>query len=191
MKLRTLKAFTLIIFGVILFSKVQAQLVNGDKDAAKAFVQKFYDWYVPVYNLPPNPKAPSSIRVAVTKKKDVFDVTLYKALIDYLNTPPVEEMDGLDSDPFINGQDAGKGYEAGNVKQIGNKFFVDIHNIEKGKSSKATLAAEVVVIPEVAKVKGKWVFINFTFPFEGKRYDLLDMLNNIRKQRSSKKAHKS
>ena len=191
MKLRSLRVFALLIFGVMLFSEVQAQSLNGDKDAAKAFVQKFYDWYVPIYSLPPDPKAQSSVMIAVAKKKDVFDVTLCKALLNYLNTPSTEDLDGLDSDPFLSGQDIGRGYQAGNVVQAGNKLLIDIHNIEKGKSVKATMAAEVIVIPEVAKVNGKWVFTNFIFPFEGKRYNLLDMLNNIRKQNGLKKAHKS
>ena len=175
-----------IIVSLITFSDVNAQSTVNDKESASIFVQKYYDWYSALYEADtPGSKGPYSQQIMMKKSGEYFNATLREALIYYYNTPLKDDDIGLDFDPFIAGQDSGAGYQAGNVKQVGNDFFVDVHNIEKGKPKKEILAAEVLVIVEVTKVNGNWKIVNFTYPPFNVKYDLLNMLKGL-KQGSKK-----
>lgn len=178
----------IVILSVTIFSKVNAQYSVKDKEDVKAFVQKFYDWYIVLYTAPVNKKHPvCSCEIPTKQHPEYFDPGLRKALMDdYTAQAKVKgEIVGLDSDPFLGGQDIGVGYQAGNVKNIGDKFLVDIHDIDKGKSEKEKLAAPVTVIAEVAKSNGHFVFTNFFFLMDGKRYSLLKMLKDLSNERKN------
>ena len=169
-----------------LFSTVNAQPSIKDKEDVKAFVQKFYDWYVVLYTAPINKKHPvCSCEIPVKQRPGYFDPRLRKALMDdYAAQAKAKgEIVGLDSDPFLGGQDIGLGYQTGNVKNIGDKLLVDIHDITKGKSEKEKLAAPIVVVAELAKSKEHFVFTNFFFLMDGKKYSLLKMLNDLSNER--------
>lgn len=163
----------------------RAQSTVPNKEDARIFVQKFYDWYTVLYNAEPQGKNPiSSDIVALKKKPELFDALLRKAIIEDANAQAKVsgEIVGFDADPFLNAQDNGFTYLAGNVKQTGNIFYVDLHGGLTGKTKKAILATEVDVIVEVVNVKGKWVFKNFIYP--GKvQTNLLDILKDMRKER--------
>jgi hypothetical protein len=162
---------------VMLFgAKAQAPT---DKDGAKAFVQQFYSWYVPLYEK----GKPAADLVALKQKATWFDAAVSNAIKkDYSEQPPnAGEILGLDFDPFLSAQDTGFDYQAGSVKQVGNKFLVDIHAGLIGKSKKEILAAETVVIAQVTNVGGHWKFTNFLYPVGG---DLLTVLTNLRDDRA-------
>ena len=171
---------------MIIFSDVNAQSLVDSKESARAFVQKFYDWYAVLVsatlekrrNTPPD-------MVAIKERGYYFDIPLRKALTDDANAQAKVpgEIVGLDFDPFSNAQDTRVGYQTGNVKQIGNTFLVDVHDIEKGKPEKAILAAELVVVAKVVKVNGRWVFANFIYPSKDSSNDLLSTLKALRKDR--------
>jgi len=170
---------------MIMFSNVNAQSAIDDKESARVFVQKFYDWYTVLYTAP---QKKGEIRatsiIAINQKSLSFDVLLRKALVDddRAQSKVTDDIVGLDWDPFLTGQDIGVGYQTGNIKKAGNKFLVDIHNIERGKSKKAILASELLVVAEVAKLNRHWVFTNFLYPKRGND-NLLLILRNLRKDR--------
>jgi hypothetical protein len=187
MKKKHLLIFNIVMFCMIIFSNANAQSSISDKESARVFVQKFYDWYVVLYLAPPDKSRPvCSCIAAINQRAEYFHPLLRKALIDDNNAQlkVKGEIVGLDFDPFLSGQDIGRGYQTGNVKQIGNRFLVDIHDIEKGKSNKTILAAEIPVIVELAKVNEHWVFTNFIYLTDGKRYNLLDQLKSLHKDRN-------
>jgi hypothetical protein len=126
-----------------------------------------------------------SCEIPTKQRPEYFDPGLRKALMDdYAAQAKAKgELVGLDSDPFLGGQDIGLGYQTGNVKNIGNKFLVDIHDIDKGKSEKEKLASPVTVIAEVTKSNEHFVFTNFIFLIDGKRYSLLKTLKDLSDER--------
>ena len=172
----------IIVLGVIMFSNVNAQSKNDDKESARVFVQRFYDWYGVVdssyISAGKNPVAS-----ALGQKKECFDVHLRKAIMDdeHAQAKAKGELVGLDFDPFTNAQDTRVGYQAGNVKQVGDKFFVDVHDIAKGQSKKAILAAELAVVAEVTKANGHWVFTNFIYRSKDGDENLLQILKKLAK----------
>ncbi|HTE00305.1 MAG TPA: hypothetical protein VK668_13525 [Mucilaginibacter sp.] len=167
-----------------MFSNVNAQSSADNRESARVFVQKFYDWYTVLYSnqLGKKDSLPTNV-VAINQRQEYFDIPLRKALInDYRAQSKITEgIVGLNWDPFLTGQEIRIGYQTGNVKQVGNKFLVDIHDIEKGKLESAILDAELLLVAEVVKVNGHWVFMNFIYP---KRHDnLLMVLRSLRKDR--------
>ncbi|MEN0054541.1 MAG: hypothetical protein AAGC65_12790 [Mucilaginibacter sp.] len=189
MKRKYFTAFSMIMLCMVMILDVNAQSVS-EKENVRTFVQKFYDWYIVLYKAPVDKKHPvCSCEIAVKQRPEYFDAHLRKALIDdYAAQAKAKgEIVGLDSDPFLGGQDIGLGYQTGKVKSTGNKFLVDIHDIGKGKSEKETLAAPIAVIAEVTKVAGHPVFTNFIFLDDGKQYSLLQMLKDLSNERNNTK----
>jgi hypothetical protein len=175
---------------MIMFLDVNAQHAVNDKEDARVFVQQFYDWYVNLYMAPMDKKHPvTSCEIAIKQRPEYFDSGLRKALTDdYTAQARVKgEIVGLDSDPFLGGQDIGLGYQTGSVKNIGNKFLVNIHDISKGKPEREKLAAPVIVVAEVAKLNGHFAFTNFIFLIDGKPYGLLKMLKGLSNERNNTK----
>lgn len=181
MKKRYFTIISVIILSIVMSLNVNAQSSVNDKAAVKMFVQQFYDWYVPLYNK----GTPATDLMALKQKSVYFDATLGSAIKkDYTGQPAnAGEILGLDGDPFLNAQDTGFDYQAGNVKQVGNKFLVDIHGGPKGQSKKETLASETVIIAQVVNLKGQWKFTNFLYPVKQGGGDLLTVLANLRKDR--------
>jgi len=174
----------IIILSMIMFSNVNAQ--SNDKEDARAFVQKFYDWYIVLSEHPINKKNPTtSDVVAVNQHAEYFDGQLRKGLIDdHIAQSKVKgEIVGLDFDPFLAAQDNGFDYQAGNIKQVGNNFFIDIHCAAKGNSKKAILASQIAVIAEVTKIGTSWKFTNFIYPVDGRKDNLMQILTNLQKER--------
>jgi len=182
MKRKLFTVLNLVVLCMTIFSSVNAKSVVDDKENARVFVQKFYDWYIVLSATSPNLRRGSEPDIiALNQHSEYFDAKLRKAIIDdRLAQSKANEIVGLDYDPFLNAQDTGFGYQTGNVKQIENKFFIDIHSDNEKKSRKAILVAKVAVIAEVVKVNGQWVFVNFIYPVNGKQYNLLDELKGLR-----------
>jgi len=192
MKKNVVLLLNMIVLVAALFScgnpKPAAAVDN--KESVRAFTQKFYDGYVAQYNKPLASDTSScncgDIKTLKEKPSD-FDPKLLKAIVDDSNAQAKVAGDivGLDFDPFLASQDNGFGYQAGNVKQIGDKFWVEMHIGEINKPKSEILSGEVHVIVEVAKNNGYWVFTNFIYPAEGKtpQTDLLQILKDLKKDR--------
>lgn len=192
MKNKYFSALSIIILCMLIFSDVNAQSPVDNKESARVFVQKFYDWYAVLVSatLEKRVNSPPDM-VAIKARGYYFDGPLRKALIDDANAQAKipGEIVGLDFDPFSNAQDKRAGYQTGNVKQIGNTFLVDVHDIEKGKPEKAILAADLAVVAKVVKVNGRWVFTNFIYPSKDGSNDLLTILRTLRKDREKTIQH--
>jgi hypothetical protein len=172
---------SIAILSVVMFSDVKAQSSVKDKDSAKAFVQKFYSWYVALYNK----DTPKSDLVALKKYPAYFDTVLSSAIMrDYSEQPKnAGEILGLDADPFLSAQDTGFDYQAGDVKQVGDKFLIDIHSGTLGEPKKEILKSETILIAQVANVNNQWKFINFLYPAKQGGGNLLTVLASLRKDR--------
>lgn len=173
------------ILGIIAFSGASAkQPVIAEN--ARVFVQKFYDWYSVLYLKPVNKKNPVTPDViAINQHQEYFDGSLRKALLDdaLAQSKSRDEIVGLDFDPFLGGQDIAKGYQTGNVKQVGNSFLVDIHNIRSGQSRSVVLASEKLVTAKVANINGQWVFTDFIYPTGSGKYNLARVLMSLKSER--------
>jgi hypothetical protein len=172
---------------MIIFSNVKGQS-STEKEGARVFVQKFYDWYTVLYSKDMSKRkdqTPSDI-IAMKQKRDYFDASLHNAIIEdnRESAKITDEIAGLDFDPFLNTQDTGFAYQSGNVKQVGNKFYVDIHSAQAGKSRQAILKSEVAAIAEVIKVDMHWTFTNFIYPSKDGKSDLKTILKKLQKDRS-------
>lgn len=181
LKNKYLLTLCVIVLNTITFSGLKAQAKADDKTSAKAFVQGFYDWYVPLYNAEKIDYAG-----ALAKKPNYFSNNLAQAIIrDGKEVPEnAGEILGLDFDPLLGAQDNGFDYQAGNVRQADSKFWIDIHSGLTGKSKKEILAKKVVLVVETQKISGQWKIINFDYPDSRYPTDLLTVLNNLRKERN-------
>ncbi|MBS1529493.1 MAG: hypothetical protein JSU01_04225 [Bacteroidetes bacterium] len=160
--------------------------VGNDKESARLFVQKFYDWYNNLSNTDSLHKSDTNIDFYTVKHKpQYFDKTLLNAFNKYYDAMPkhADEIVGLDFDPILDAQDIGFDYQTGTVKQIGDKFFIDIHCGLQGKARDTILASPTLIVVEVFKKDGLWKFANFSYPPpEGTGENLLKMLTDSKKE---------
>ena len=158
---------------------------GDDKERARVFVQKFYDWYAIIDADDDFTKTHNASPFAYTwaHRGRYFDVPLRNAITDYFNNRTNYDELGLDFDPISAAQDTRSGFQTGNVKQVGNKFLVDVHDIESGSLKKEVLASPIAVIVEMDKVGAGWKIANFIYPADGtqKQSDLLHVLSFLRK----------
>lgn len=177
--------YKLILLSLIGFVGISAKAQLSTKESVRAFVQRFYDKYsVYVNDVPAFIRKHNASPFAYTFKThgECFDNKLHHAIANYFKTPLKGEI-GLDFDPIINAQDDRKGYETADVQQKGNNFFIDVHDIQKGKNKNQVLAAEVAVIAEVTNVNGHWKFVNFIYPaLSGDNSDLLTIFKSLQKE---------
>ncbi|WP_214072806.1 DUF3828 domain-containing protein [Mucilaginibacter sp. dw_454] len=183
---------SVIILGMVTLSGLKAQAQPSDKAEAKAFVQKFYDWYVPLYNqyVPGKRNQVPSEKVALVKQKDCFDAKLYSVLFDYYNKPApkgAEDVMGIDMDPFLAAQDNGFQYVAGKTTQSAGDFFVDVHGDLENKPRSEVLKGQLAIVVELAKVNGQWKFLNFWYD---KKSNLLSMIASYNKDVKAEVAKK-
>src|SRR5215813_2475213 len=142
---------------------------------AKAFVQKFYDTYMPVVQAEKD--APASNYV-VEKMSAVLDPVLLAGLKEDMAAaaaaPEGEEV-GLDFDPFLDSQDPADRYEVKSVSKKGTTYLADVYCKTEGKWSD-----KPCVVPELEQDNGKWRFVNFDYPEGG---DLLTVLKDLKAER--------
>jgi hypothetical protein len=172
---------------MVIFSNVNAQSTVSDKESARVFVQKFYDWYGTMGALSDKlVKEPDAMALCLNHKPPYFDNKLREGIIEdeQAQAKSPGEIVGLDFDPIANAQDTRTGFQTGNVQQHGDKFFVDVHDIKKGQSIKAILAAPLVLTAEVVQLNGHWEFINFIYPKSDGGGNLLDMLKSLKSDRA-------
>jgi len=150
---------------------------RGDEraaESAQAFVQGFYDWYVPgVLRSIKNNK-----EFDWQKRASAFDPTLVSALNEDADAiAKAQDNVGLDFDPFLASQDPCRRYEAGKVTSKGSRYFVEIHGICRGKRE-----AKPSVVAELTERDGSWIFVNFHYP-DAPGGDLLNILKILRENR--------
>ena len=144
--------------------------------SCQKFVQDFYDWYLPrVLRW----KGRSGDLV-LKEKPAVLSPELAKALKEDSEAQAKDksgDIVGLDSDPFLNSQDDGfQKCVAGKTVIQGTSCRVEVScNFPKQK-------AESPVTPELTFTGGHWIFVNFHYSVDGKAYDLLKMLKDLREE---------
>ena len=142
----------------------------------KAFVQKFYDFYLPKA-LDENSSGPSSNYV-IEKMSDILDPDLLAGLKEdakaAADAPEGDEV-GLDFDPFLDSQDPADRYEVKSVSKKGATYLVDVYCVTEGK-----LSDKPCVVPELVQDNGKWRFVNFDYPEGG---DLKTVLVQLKAER--------
>jgi len=182
MKTRHFSVICVVILFVTMFSHVKAQPTADNKEDARIFVQKFYDWYGAL-DAAYKPHQIAPFRVVVNKRAADIDVPLRNAIMHYFNSSLKGADMGLDFDPIIAAQDTRSGFQTGDVKQKGNNFFVDVHDIKSGAPQKS-ISAELILTVEVSKINGQWELVNFIYPPSNGGSNLLMILNNFAKTAS-------
>ncbi len=172
--------FSVIILCMVTLSDLKAQAPVNEKAEAKAFVQKFYDWYLPLYNKSIDGKNRTRPSIAaLNQRPEYFDEPLRKALIeDGIAQSKAHEIVGLDYDPFLAAQDIVFSYKLGDIKQVGNKLWIEV-----------SVGDHIMV--EVMKTGGSWKFTDFIYPAHVKMKQLsllqeLTYLRNSREKRNTK-----
>jgi len=187
MKAKYFSLLGIVIF-LTTFSKVKAQ-ASTEKENARVFVQKFYDWYNKLYNTDLNDYkhkySEGLITYVFKNKQQYFDQSLLNPYNDYDKAEPkdADEIVGLDFDPIMNAQDNGEDYQTGSVKQMGDKYFINIHAGMAGHSRISILKERVIITAEVVKENDLWKFVNFQYPpVNGRKNDLITTLINCKKE---------
>jgi len=136
-------------------ASLAAQQAPDSSKAARAFVEAFYRWYVPVAAA--DHQGPADA-IAVKQKRTLFSPELYRALKADLDAQAKVsgEIVGLDSDPFLNSQDPCTGFEIGAVTRRRDSFRVQFFAVCDGKR-----VENPSVLAEVRAATGHWEFINF------------------------------
>jgi hypothetical protein len=183
-KLKNIRLLTLgvIMLNMVALPDLKAQVKAGDKTSAKAFVQQFYDWYVPLYQKGQlrqrNQVSPA--QTALSQKKDYFDNRLFNALSTYYNTPApkgAEDVLGIDIDPFLSSQDLDFHYTIAGIKQKGANYLANVRCITNKRIAHTAATGEASVIVEVGKIKGRWKLIDFRYDNGSDIFDLITAYN--------------
>ena len=152
---------------------VIAQVAGAASDTAavRAFVQQFYDWYLPQTN----------VEVAIRDRPNAFAPELYRALKadDDAQTKEPAVIVGLDFDPFTASQDPCARYEARQIMKKGTSYEVDVVAQCDGKWDD-----HPSVVAKVERQGGTWVFADFRYPHQPD--GLLTTLKRLKKDRERK-----
>jgi hypothetical protein len=171
-----MKRATVIILGFFLLSASAAWADEAGQKQAPNFVQKFYDWYVPIALKPG--KTPSS-DLALVKRGSLFDPSLLRALkadAEAARKSPGDIV-GLDFDPFLNAQDPDDKYVVGGVTETAGLYLVSVYGVRKGKRE-----AKPSVVAELKPAKDSFVFTNFRYGADG---DLVAILKQLADDRAN------
>jgi len=151
--------------------------------ACKAYVQKFYDYYLK--EVGKESKETADIR-AIKSKNFAFSEELKMQLKadDAAAAKSPGEIVGLDFDPFLNAQDQPEHYVAEKVSQKGDHYLVSVYSVSGGKKE-----AKPAVTPELELKNKQWTFVNFHY---GKsdipdNENLLLILKTLRAERAKHK----
>jgi hypothetical protein len=171
-----------LVFWSLLFSvatccslRAQTQSTSGGQKACRKVVQEFYDWYVPKA-VQDHAGRPSDI--VLEYDRSGFSAELFRKLKeDSEAQAKADDLVGLDSDPFLGGQDTCEPYSLRKVTRTGTRCWVEVHGSSCAKNAKPD------VVPELALKSGHWIFVNFHYPQLGKHTDLLSMLSKLSRDR--------
>lgn len=152
--------FMVIVSGCLL--PVRSTGAASPEADAKAFVQKFYDTYLPKAQAETSGPA---WQYVVDHMSADFDADLVAGLKEDLAAQakaPADDIVGLDFDPFLDAQDLPERYEVKSVSRKDAKYLADVYCVMSGKRSE-----KPCVIPELVQDNGKWRFVNFDYPEGG------------------------
>lgn len=137
---------------------VAQQRPDATPDSVRKVVQRFYDWYVP---RAANPRGRDVVMEAATHGPLAFDAELVRWLrIDSTAQARAKgDIDGLDSDPYLNSQDPCDSYSAQNATPGRQGFMVAV--LGKGGCASHTVPDVVV---EIAYRGGRWTIVEFRDP---------------------------
>jgi hypothetical protein len=168
--------------GEVLFAArtvVRRALPASNESACRKVVQEFYHWYVP--RMMREVRISARDQALITRPRN-FSLELRRRLTEdgAAAAKSPDEIVGLDFDPFTNSQDPASRYVAKRVYRSGKGYRVEVHGIINGKPNEAP-----DVIPELVQSRGRWMFVNFHYPAEGKepKSDLLGVLKELRDAR--------
>jgi hypothetical protein len=149
---------------------------NSDNDAVRAFVQSFYDWYVPT-SRQVSADRPSAL--VLRERPSAFDPNLAGELKEDSDAQAKAPGDivGLDFDPFLAAQDPCERYEVLDVRKDAQNYRVSV----RGRGGCET-HEEPDVDAEIISRDGTWLFTNFHYPRSGGT-DLLTTLKKLRDDR--------
>ena len=166
---------------------------NIQKDILKscrAFVQGFYDWYVPKWltddlNSDSLFKKWEASRDPLKQKRYPLSAELQRRLKEdrAAQAKVPGEVVGLDSDPYISGNGGPMGrYVVGRITPKAGHYLAEVYPQPSAEGKKPVVAAEVAFENE------QWIIVNFHYYIyeEGKlthRYDLLNRLKELREER--------
>ncbi len=171
----------ILVLALAIAHPVVAQQSAGDQQACKAFVQQFYDWYVP--------------KVLAAKEQRAWDIAMKEKSQDFApdlvmqlredsaaQDKVKDDIVGLDFDPFLNTNDPAKKYVLGNVTTHGDSCLVEVFAVNAGKRS-----AKPDVVAEVQRANGALRFANFHYGKSDSSPDenLLRTLKLLRDSRNS------
>ena len=135
-----------ILFGF--GTAASGQSTASDSPAARAFVESFYRWYVPIATS--DLKGPAYV-IALEQRPILFSTTLLTALRADADAQAkvTGEIVGLDFDPFLYSQDPCANFSTGTVTRRGSSYLVSVHAVSSGKRR-----ARRGVLAEVRRAKG-------------------------------------
>jgi len=169
------------------FAGAQAAHPDSRQLSCKAFVQGFYDWYVPkaAADRTPGDAAKNSWELALKYRRSAFTPELYRALREDADAQDkVDEYSvGIDFDPFLYTQNPEEHYVIENVTVGGHKCHVEVHGVKSGTSNEVPTP-----VAELTLSNGHWCFANFRY---GKNElsddeDLLSTLKFLKRDRQKK-----
>ncbi len=141
--------------------------------SVRAFVQKFYDWYLNTSMEDPRP----AWEFLLDEPPATLSPELISALkVDWEAQQKVDnENVGLDFDPFFSGNDPCDRYVVGKVHSKAGHYLVDMYCIRnEKKESKPCAAADVV------RKNGRWLIVNVWYGTGGEMLGVLEFLRDKR-----------
>jgi len=177
------KAFhaTLILVLFVITCVGQAVVATEPAKDCGQFVQKFYDWYVARQKALTKANSHKDVmEVAMKEKRSAFSPELIKGLQEDVAAARKNprEIVGLDFDPILASQEEPEKYEVGEVRAKGDHYLVDLFGYLEGKKD-----AKPIVVAELVSKNGQWIFTNFHY--EGDTSNLVDVLKQLKKERST------
>ena len=175
MKIFGIVACPLLLAAFVCSPQNRVQSKGQTAEAAKDFVQGFYNWYVPV-TLRDNPVSASDI--ALRQRPTDFSPVLFRALEEDSKAQAEAQgyIVGIDFDPFLASQDPCDHYDVGTITHQGVGYRVDIYGVCSGKRDE-----KPDVVAEVTNKDGSWTFTDFLYP--ATHSDLLGTLRILREER--------
>jgi hypothetical protein len=175
---RTLMLSWLLVMSAAVSSRAQSTAAAVNQQTARRTVQRFYDWYVPIAR---RSSKPLPWMRALTHKGITFSPELARALRrdSVAQARAKGEIDGLDYDPFVNGQDFCRRYTVGNVTRRGSSFLIEV----RGSGACARHSTPDAIM-ELQAVNGKLQVVNVRDPKTNG--DLLSALARLEKRSHSR-----
>jgi hypothetical protein len=154
-------SLVMIVIAILVAPKLLCSQNAADEQSCRSFVQRFYDWYWNQYADridDPNFQIPADHAVSKLQPPAV-DPKIFRAMNDYekrINNPKTNPRGGSSIleywDPFLNSDNG-----------VHGKFQV-VHVDASGDHCLAAVRGSSEVQPELRRVGGAWLIIDFYYP---------------------------